>query len=56
MLVRSIRDEIINLELVKEYVLSNNELRVRDGDKIKKYTLTEESVSRLTNYLTSNAK
>lgn len=56
MKVRSERDEIVNLDSVREYTLEGNILVVRDGDRFKKYTLTEESTEKLSDYLEKNIR
>lgn len=43
MKVRTVRGEIINLDLVKEFSLEDDTLLIKDGERIRKYTLTEES-------------
>lgn len=52
MLVRSVKNEIINLNLYKEFSLNENTLIVKDGDRSKIYTLTKESRVELEKYLT----
>jgi hypothetical protein len=52
MLVRSVKNEIINLDLYKEFSLNENTLVVKDGDRNKIYTLTKESRTELEKYLT----
>jgi len=49
--VKTVRNEIIDLDLIKIYSLENEILVIKDEDKIKKYTLTEESRKRLAEYL-----
>lgn len=56
MLVRSMRDEIINLDRVVEYTFDDPVLIVRDGDKHKKFTLTEESARSLSDYLNNKVR
>lgn len=47
MRVRSIRGEIINLENVRVGMLKDNELTIIDGERVRKYTLTEESTKKI---------
>lgn len=57
MMVKSIRGEVINLSLVGEYKLDGVTLIVRDSyDKLRKYTLTEESANMLQRYIDSIEK
>lgn len=51
MLVRSVKNEIVNLDLYKEFSLNENTLIVKDGDRNKIYTLTKESRAELEEYL-----
>ena len=51
--LRSVRDEIINLNEVTVYSLEDNILIIRDDERIKKYTLTPESKKKLEEYIKS---
>jgi hypothetical protein len=46
-----VKNEILNLELVKEFTINENVLIIKDNDRYKVYTLTEESKIRLDEYL-----
>ena len=56
MLVRSVRGEIVNLELVKEFTLKDDILTIRDGERSKVFTLTKDSAKVLTEYLEERVK
>lgn len=51
MRVRTIRGEIINLDLVKIYQLDGDSLLIKDESQIQKYTLTAESKKALETYV-----
>lgn len=49
--VKTIRDEVINLRLVRQYTLKGNILTIKDAGKYEVFTLTDESKDRLVAYL-----
>lgn len=56
MLVKSVRNEIINLATAREYTLNRDVLVIKENGVSRKYTLTKESAVQLANYLEANVR